>query len=241
MATVRTLARDAQYVINRSFRILKKLRAGDTLEADETAQALEVLQDMMRGWEVGDTPLFKMETLQVTLVASQGLYELSTLGNVRDVHHAQYVDNVGGDYPLDLMAGRTYLDFPAKDTLGNPTQYWFDRSPSSYLPSEPATDTSPQAAKLYLWTKPSANVVANGGVVNLRVSVPFAVPTLVTDEMDVPEAWYDTVCYCLAAKLWEEYGGNDVRNQAAAMWNEVLDDYRPAFVDFQMDGVGYAY
>jgi len=241
MATVRTLARDAAYIINGSFRLLKKLRAGDTLEVEEETQALEILQDMMRAWEVDDTPLFKKESLRVTLVASQGMYELNTLGNVRDVHHAQYVDNVGGDFPLDLMPGRTYLDFPVKDTEGVPTQYWFDRSPSSYLPSEPATDASPQAAKLYLWPKPYVAVVANGGVVDLQVSVPFAVPTLTTDPLDVPESWYKALRYCLAAELWEEYGGNDIRGQAREMWEDILDDYRPAFVDFEMDGVGHAY
>ena len=76
MATVQTLARDAQYVIYRAFRLLKKIRAGDTLEADEETQALELLQDMMRGWETGATPLFKKEAARLTLVAGQGKYEI---------------------------------------------------------------------------------------------------------------------------------------------------------------------
>lgn len=208
------------------------------MEADELQEAVQVMGDMMRYWEVGDTPLFKKEAAQLTLVANKGMYEIGdTVANggfdARDVHHAQYVDNRGGDFQLDLMSGRQYLDFPYKDNTGTPTQYWFDRSPSSYLPSEPATDTSPQAAKLYVWPKPDAAAVAANAVINLRISCPFAIPTALGDSLDVPEAWYKPVAYCLAAELYTEYKGNDVRAEAAEMWENVLDDYRPAFVDFE--------
>ena len=54
-------------------------------------------------YEIGDT------------VANGGFF-------ARDVHHVQYVDNVGGDYTMDLMPGRMYLDFPNKDQEGQPVQ-----------------------------------------------------------------------------------------------------------------------
>lgn len=241
MAVTRTLQRDAAYVINRAFRLLKKLRPGDTLEAEEQAQALETLQDLMRGWEVSDTPLYKMEHMRIVLTGGQGMYELNAANLVRDVHHVYYRDNSGGEYPLDLLPGRTYLDFPQKDMEGQPSSYWFDRGPTSYLPSEPAIDTDPQAAKLYLWPKPSAVSQANGATLDLRVSVPYAIPTLVTDELDVPESWYNALCYLLAAELWEEYGGNDIRVKAAVMWEGLLDDYRPAFIDVVKEYHTYGY
>ena len=237
MATTNQLTRDAEYLIYRAFRLLKKVRPGDTMEADELTGALEVLQDMMRNWQNGDTPTHKRTAITVALVAGQGMYELNSLGRVRDVHHARLVYTDNFEIQLTTMNAVDYLSMPTKETNGVPSQYWFDRSPSSHIIAEPASDTSADAAKIYLWPRPDTTVVANGGLLQLRVSVPYEVPTLLTDPMDIPQEWYEAVAYCLAKELYTEYGGNaDVIPLAMQKWQDVLDGDRPSYVEIVMAG-----
>lgn len=237
MATTNQLTRDAEYLIYRAFRLLKKVRPGDTMEPDELLGALEVLQDMMRNWQNGDTPTHKRVALTVPMVLGRGMYELNAIARVRDVHHVRIVYTNNADIQLMQMNAIDYLNMPTKEVNSVPSQYWFDRSPTSHLPAEPASDVSPDAAKLYLWPRPDAVVIANGGILQLRVSVPYEVPTLLTDPLDFPQEWYEAVAYCLAKELHTEYGGNEnVIPLAIQKWQDIQDGDRPAYVEVVMAG-----
>lgn len=232
MANTNNLTKDAEYFIYRAFGKLKKIRSGDTLETEEVYGALETIQDMMRGWQNGDRPTFKKTGLSITLTAGKGMYELNTLARVRDVHHARIVASNGMEVQLTPMNGDEYLSMPAKDTTGMPSQYWFDRSPYSHLPSETATDTSPDAAKIYLWPKADASLVSMSAKLHMRVSVPYLIPTALEDVLDIPQEWYDAFIYCLAAELYSEYGGNsDVIPLSREKWEAVREADRPSYID----------
>jgi len=238
MAVTEALARDAQYVIYRAFRLLRKIRPGDTLELDEQAQALQVLQDMMREWDLGDVSLHKIENIRLVLAASTGQYNLGQFNiNVRDVVAAEFYYTPGGSNSFSLIpiTFDAYRQMPNKDSDGTPSQYMFSKSKSSMTPHEAGTGVNPDDYQFYIWPRPSAALVANGAVLELAVKKPYAVPTLLTDPLDCPQAWYNALTYRLAAELFEEYGGNDIRQKAWAMWDDVLSSDRPDTIEFIMD------
>ena len=244
MATTQDLTRTAEYYINRALRVLRKLSAGETPEPEEQADALEVCQEMMRGWEKPDAALHRQIAIDLPLRAGIGFYELTvddaatgyTGQRVLDIHHVQYVESTSStyvtEYPLTRIDGDTYRQFPNKTTEGSPSQYWFDRSPTSYVTGQPATDLTPDAANLYVWPAASTALQNNGGFLRLAVSVPYKVPQALTDVVDIPQEWSQAFVYKLASDLYDEYGGNaDVVPKAQVLWDEVLEGNRPAYID----------
>ena len=143
MATTNILIRDTAYVIDKAWRLIKKKRPGDTMEPEEDAAALEHLQDLMNSLSDGEYPVFKRATVQLTLVASQGMYEIDDLFRARDVHHVQYLSGVAGnEYQVTKLSKRDYQLRPNKNVQGAPAEYVIDKSPSSLKFDEPATDTT---------------------------------------------------------------------------------------------------
>lgn len=234
MATTQSLIQPASYFIYRAFRVLKHISPNETLEPFEIADALEVLQDMMRDWQVGDTPLHKRVTVDIPLLQGVEMYETGrgSVYNALDIHNVRYVSGVQNySHQLNIMDEVTYLGFPNKTQQGTPAQYHFSRTPGALGAAIP-TDLTNDATKLYIWPTATAQDVANGAVLRCLISQPYAIPQLETDAMDIPQEWYRAVVYKLAAELFDEYGGNDiVIPKAAELWAKVLDDFRPAYID----------
>ena len=245
MATTQDLTRTAEYFINGAMLILRKISAGETLEPEEYASALETMQEMMRHWENPNSERHRRIAIDLPLRAGIGFYELTvddaatgyTGQRVLDIHHVQYVESTGStyvtEYPLTRIDGDTYRQFPNKTTEGSPSQYWFDRSPTSYVTGQPATDLTPDAANLYVWPAASTALQNNGGFLRLAVSVPYKVPQALTDVIDIPQEWHKAFRYNLAQDLYDEFGGNaDTVPKSSVLWDEALEGARPAYIDF---------
>ncbi|MEC7290262.1 MAG: hypothetical protein VXW22_09265 [Pseudomonadota bacterium] len=240
MATVQTLTRDAASFIDDAFRLIGKLRIGEALEAAEQAQALEILQVLMADIQADSSTPHKRALVQVPLVAGQGMYEINTTYFVIDVHHVQYVETGGSnvDRPLTRMSEGMYRQWPQKAQQGSVSQYWYDRSPVSSLYTQAATDATPDATKLYIISTPTAQAVANGAQLNINASVRYAVPTLVTDAMDIPQEWYRAFLYRFAVELDMNFGGGApemIYPMATELWETAMANARPDTVEFVYD------
>lgn len=97
-----------------------------------------------------------------------------------------------GNTPNEIMMARlnrdSYANLPNKTFTGKPLQFWLDRTLN-----EPV---------MYIWPVPNADQ-SLGQVVTYVKRYIMDVGTL-TQEIEVPQRWYDAIVYILASRLAEE-------------------------------------
>lgn len=96
--------------------------------------------------------------------------------------------NTPNEIPMARLNRDDYVNLPNKAFEGRPLQFWVDR-----LLNAPV---------LYLWPVPSAQFVTAQVVVWVKRYI-MDVGTM-TQEIEVPQRWYDAIVYVLASRLAEE-------------------------------------
>lgn len=101
-----------------------------------------------------------------------------------------YLGNMPNEIPLARLSRDDYTNLPNKTFQSNrPLQYWFDRQV--------------QRPIMHLWPVPNAQAEAYQ-IVLWRQRYIMDVGTM-TEEIEVPQRWYDAIVAMLAAKLAMEY------------------------------------
>jgi hypothetical protein len=107
-----------------------------------------------------------------------------TGGNTLDVTEF-YAANNPTEIPLARMNRDDWTNLPNKVFAGRPLQYWFDRQRDyPVMRIWPVTDTTSMFGQLTIW----------------RQRYIMDVGTL-TDELDIPQRWYETIVWQLAWRL----------------------------------------
>jgi hypothetical protein len=96
--------------------------------------------------------------------------------------------NMPNEIPMARLNRDDYVNLPNKAFEGRPLQFWCDRTLNNPV--------------LYLWPVPSAQFVLAQVVVWVKKYI-MDVGTM-TQEIEVPQRWYDSIVYLLAARLAEE-------------------------------------
>ena len=96
--------------------------------------------------------------------------------------------NTPNEIPMARLNRDDYVNLPNKTFEGRPLQFWCDRQLNNPV--------------LYLWPVPSAQFVTAQVVVWVKRYI-MDVGTM-TQEIEVPQRWYDSIVYVLAARLAEE-------------------------------------
>jgi len=96
--------------------------------------------------------------------------------------------NTPNEIPMARLNRDDYVNLPNKAFEGRPLQFWVDR-----LLNAPV---------LYLWPVPSAQFVTAQVVVWVKRYI-MDVGTM-TQEIEIPQRWYDAVVYILASRIAEE-------------------------------------
>lgn len=96
--------------------------------------------------------------------------------------------NTPNEIPMARLNRDDYVNLPNKAFEGRPLQFWVDR-----LLNAPV---------LYLWPVPSAQFVTAQVVVWVKRYI-MDVGTM-TQEIEIPQRWYDAIVYVLAARIAEE-------------------------------------
>ena len=110
----------------------------------------------------------------------------STSGNLNAA--TVFLGNTPTEIPMARLNRDDYVNLPNKQFQGRPLQFWVNRQLNNPI--------------LYLWPVPSAQFVTAQVVVWIKRYI-MDVGTL-TQEIEVPQRWYDAMVYQLAAKLAEE-------------------------------------
>jgi hypothetical protein len=96
--------------------------------------------------------------------------------------------NMPNEIPMARLNRDDYVNLPNKTFEGRPLQFWCDRQLNNPV--------------MYLWPVPSAQFITAQVVVWVKRYI-MDVGTM-TQEIEVPQRWYDAIVYVLAARLAEE-------------------------------------
>jgi len=96
--------------------------------------------------------------------------------------------NMPNEIPMARLNRDDYVNLPNKTFEGRPLQFWCDRQLNNPV--------------MYLWPVPSAQFITAQVVVWVKRYI-MDVGTM-TQEIEVPQRWYDAIVYLLAARVAEE-------------------------------------
>ena len=111
---------------------------------------------------------------------------MSTSGNLNQA--SVFLANTPTEIPMARLNRDDYVNLPNKMFSGRPLQFWCDRTLDNPV--------------MYLWPVPNDQFVTAQAVVWVKKYI-MDVGTM-TQEIQVPQRWYDAMVYALAAKLAEE-------------------------------------
>lgn len=99
-----------------------------------------------------------------------------------------YLGNTPTEIPMARLNRDDYVNLPNKQFQGRPLQFWLNRQLNNPI--------------MYLWPVPNAQFVTAQAIVWVKRYI-MDVGTM-TEEIEVPQRWYDAIVYVLAAKIAEE-------------------------------------
>jgi hypothetical protein len=110
----------------------------------------------------------------------------ATSGNLSQIR--VFLGNTPTEIPMARLNRDDYVNLPNKMFSGRPLQFWCDRTLNNPV--------------MYLWPVPNDQFITAQAVVWVKRYI-MDVGTM-TEEIEVPQRWYDAIVYLLAAKIAEE-------------------------------------
>jgi hypothetical protein len=158
--------------------------------AADIATGLMNLNVMLKGWQLTGPNLWRQTEASLTLTAATQSYALST--KPYSISSARYRSATGIDLPMELLTRQEYFDMPLKSATGVSTQYYFDRQRDS--------------GTLYVWPV-LASVTTETIVYTYQRR--FEDITALTEDVDIPQEYLNTVSYSLAELLCDDFSSDD--------------------------------
>lgn len=168
---------------------LKLINITDRLEtpaAEDMASGIEALNLMLKSWQMNGPNLWRKRFGSVTLVADTASYTLSP--RPYSVEEARYRSASGVDLPMNELNREEYVELPLKTSTGIPTNFYIDRQRASVI--------------MYVWPVPASVTTETIQYTYQSVIEDISAQT---NDIDIPQEWFETVGYNLAARLAEQF------------------------------------
>jgi hypothetical protein len=181
-------------LIRGAFRTLGILASEETPRAQEQADALDTLNDLLDAWATERLNLFATLRSAHVLTPSLNPHTLGTLGTF-DTTRPVRVDRAsltqsgtpGSETPLRLLSDAEWQDTPSKDSTGTPVRLWVETSyPLMRLHLHPVPNSA-DTLVLYTWQQLGRFASAN-------------------DDFDMPPGYARALRFNLAKEMAPEYG-----------------------------------
>lgn len=221
MATsgVITSSMTVREVITKALRLLGVTPIGETPQAEETQEAMESLNWMLKTMQADGCNLFREFEDTATFAADTATVTLAP--RVLDVMEARRVISTSSELPLARWETGEYRQIPNKTASGNPVAYTLSKGVSSIT--------------MTVWPVPSASTDIKYTASRIIDDV-----TALDETIDLPQEWTEAVYYNLAARLIEPFSvmttdpGRAQRIDAAAgaLYQKLIGSDRPASVFF---------
>jgi hypothetical protein len=196
----------ARDVVTQAMTLITVLGGGETPSADDAAQGLTQLQWMLKSWQSDGCNLWREEDTTIVVPADTKTVTLDP--RVMDIQEARV--EIATDYQRILARWERgqYIVLPNKDVSGSPTVFYFRRKRDSVT--------------MTLWPVPTEET--NVYCTTARVIEDV---TGLDQNLDVPQEWFETVTYNLAARLLDTFGITETRpvvaSKIVAMARELYD------------------
>src|SRR6056297_1406907 len=184
-----TNTRTVREICTRALRLAGVTPVGESAEAEDMDEAVETLNDMLKGWQGRAWGVWTVASQSLTLTTAAS-YTLDPVRPLAVLNANLKRDGI--ETPMTRMTRDEYDEIPDKDSTGLPTTYYYDRQRESAL--------------FYVWPVLST---ADGETVEItytREQEDIASPN---DVVDVPGEVWEPVVYMLASRLMDVYGVSD--------------------------------
>lgn len=186
--TVSTTTFDIGKVIDTALRRCRLPSQMVTAEMQEIAK--DVLYLLLSSWPGRGIQLWTIEE-QDSGALTQGEGNITTPTGTIDVSAAVLRMNYGTatetDMPLARISQDDYVSLPSKTTQGRPVMYWLDRQRDVPV--------------IRMWPVPDAATAANHRIIIYRQRHIMDVGSSLTATLDIPQRWYEALCWQLAWRL----------------------------------------
>lgn len=182
MATSGTISSTltALEIITTAAELIGATPVGDELPAEQSALGLKHLNWMLKTWQAdGACNQWRLEEVSIAWPAATATVTLDT--NYLDLMNTRRRIS-GIDTPLTRYSISDYADMPNKTQAGTPVSYMIRKTASTLSVS--------------LWPVPTAITTIMADAARVIEDV-----TALTQTLDVPQEWLETVFTCLAARL----------------------------------------
>lgn len=185
----------AQTLIDRALRLIGALASGDSPTAQESADGLISLNNLLESWQAEKLLAYALTDTAFTMTAADASYTVGPAGNfaltprpskIEDV----YIRSSNIDYPVEL------IDFDRWNAIPSKTVTSEIASKAYYEPSLPT-------GTLQLWPVPSA---ANS--LHIVTWTPCSDLAALSTTVAFPQGWERALAFNLAVEIAPEYGAN---------------------------------
>lgn len=188
--TVWTLNRDQ--VIKGALRKLGVLPSGGTPSTNQTTEANEALNALVKAFHADGMPVWKISNTTFTVVSGTATYTIGPASTVVAVQplkviEAFYTPVGGNNTPLNVYNRYDFMQLPDVAT-GTPVNLYY----------QPLRTTG----VIRLWPIPDDSTTE----ITVHYQAPFEDMTNATDDFDFPPYWIQALIYNLAWVMAPEYG-----------------------------------
>jgi len=206
-----TFSQNAGETVKFAMKLIGALNAHDqTVNANDMADGLTMLNLMLKEWQTTGPNLWRAERGSVTLVSDTATYTLDP--RPVKVYSVRYRDANGRDLPMEEMTGEEYDEQPLKTSNGTPTCYWLNKGTT--------------ATTITTWP-----VLKTATTETLQITYQRVVEdvTQSTHDIDVPQEALPVVTYNLAARLLDMEGDSTPISQRIIARAEAMKQQYDAF------------
>lgn len=169
-------------IIQRAFRIVGALPLGQSLSAEQHAQGVMALNDMVKSWQTKNVFLWTLRKQTISLTTGNASYTAPVDPPFIAIDSAWMVDGSDED-PVEVLSYRNYQQIPNKTHPGEPTCVAFD-----------------YRSTIYVWPVPIAN-----GTLNLFTITKAKDWDTTTATGDFDVKWTEALVFGLAHRLSFEH------------------------------------
>lgn len=210
----------ANSIINAALRKIAVISKGQTTEAEDTTNALEALNAMLKSFQVKGMPLWAIKDYSFALTATR-TYLIGAGSTVNTpaplkILQAYLKDTTAvTSVPLQVVTRYDYnLNQPTSTSTGSPVQLEYE------IPGQT------QIGTIHIWPLPDTYSISNKQI-TIVYQRPFEDIDTSSDNIDFPQFWHEAIIYGLAWRLAPEYGvpipdRKTLENEASYHLNEAL-------------------
>jgi len=204
----------ALQLVTSALRKIGAVAAGEAPDADEQADALAALNQIVESWNLQGLALYRRENVAYSLVPSQQVYTIGSGANFNGARpitiNGAFVTRAGIDYPVEVLTQSQW----------NGILY---KSLSSQLPSGVYYEPAYPIGTVRVWPVP-----LEGLTITLSVNMQISPVASIGATIALPPGYERALVYALAVDLAPEYPAVTLSQRVIDAADEALADIKRA-------------